>query len=75
MTYLINNKYQKYYLLRTCFICLDPTKVIEYETIRIIYAIVRLDKAWISNQTDLIIFVSELWASKGYQVKLVIIRN
>lgn len=36
---------------------------------RIIHAIVRLDKQWISNQTDLIISLSELWASDNYQVK------
>lgn len=52
--------------------CLDPTKVIEYETVRIIYVIVRLDKTWISNQTDLIISLSELWASANYQVSLII---
>lgn len=47
---------------------LDPSKVIEYETVRIIHAIVRIDKKWISNQTDLIISLSELWASDHYQV-------
>lgn len=51
---------------------LDPTKVIEYETVRIIYAIVRLDKKWISNETDLIISLSELWASDNYQVIIII---
>ncbi|XP_025424212.1 transformation/transcription domain-associated protein [Sipha flava] len=45
----------------------DPTKIIEYETVKIIHAIVRLDKKWISNQTDLIISLSELWASDNYQ--------
>jgi len=50
-------------------IYLDPTKIIEYETVRIINSIVRLDKKWIFNQTDLIISLSELWASEHYQVK------
>ncbi|XP_050062544.1 transformation/transcription domain-associated protein-like [Aphis gossypii] len=45
----------------------DPTKVIQYETIRIINSIVRLDRKWIYNQTDLIISLSELWASEHYQ--------
>jgi len=54
-----------------CQICLDSTKVVEYETVRIIRALVKIDKIWISDKTELIISLSELWASDNYQVKLI----